>query len=307
MPLQPVISEYLNYCQYIKGLTKDTLNNYSRLLRNFQQTMNIHTIESIDFSLLTDFVMKGRMDLGWKNSSTLTYIMTLSAFFAWCVKKRYMDFDYTQELDLPRPEKKVPRKLSKKETETILRASYEHSWSSHYHRLRNHAILATFLYTGLRRRELCNLCMEDVDLENLILYVRMGKGNKDRIIPINHALAGILNTYIKERANKQFTVPFFFISRNGKKLGFNSLYSMRDDVVKASGTFFTIHMLRHTFATLMLEGGCDIFSLSKMMGHTDIRVTTQYLYATAEHLQGQLSKHPLNNPSSVRYWNHAKY
>jgi site-specific recombinase XerD len=64
---------------------------------------------------------------------------------------------------------------------------------------------------------------------------------------------------------------------------------------KASKIKFTIHKLRHTFATLMLEGGCDIYSLSKMMGHTDIKTTTIYLAASAEHLRGQMMKHPLND------------
>jgi site-specific recombinase XerD len=64
---------------------------------------------------------------------------------------------------------------------------------------------------------------------------------------------------------------------------------------EASGIKFTIHKLRHTFATLMLEGGCDIFSLSKMMGHSDIKTTTIYLAASAEHLRAQMIKHPLND------------
>lgn len=68
-----------------------------------------------------------------------------------------------------------------------------------------------------------------------------------------------------------------------------------DNIVDASGIKFTIHKLRHTFATLMLEGGCDIYSLSRMMGHNDIKTTTIYLAASAEHLRSQMIKHPLND------------
>ena len=67
-----------------------------------------------------------------------------------------------------------------------------------------------------------------------------------------------------------------------------------DQVRKSSGVTFTVHKLRHTFATLMLEGGCDIYSLSKMMGHSDINTTTIYLAASAEHLRSQMLKHPMN-------------
>ncbi len=80
-------------------------------------------------------------------------------------------------------------------------------------------------------------------------------------------------------------------------MGFTSsgLKRLVGQLKKASGLSFTIHKLRHTFATLMLEGGCDIFSLSKMMGHSDIKTTTIYLSATAEHLRSQITKHPLNS------------
>ena len=74
----------------------------------------------------------------------------------------------------------------------------------------------------------------------------------------------------------------------------SGLKLLTNKLKEASGISFTIHKLRHTFATLMLEGGCDIYSLSKMMGHSDIKTTTIYLSASAEHLRGQIRKHPLN-------------
>lgn len=75
----------------------------------------------------------------------------------------------------------------------------------------------------------------------------------------------------------------------------HGLKHLVEEVKKVSGINFSLHKLRHTFATLMLEGGCDIFSLSKMMGHTDITTTTIYLAASPEHLKSQMIKHPLNN------------
>jgi site-specific recombinase XerD len=74
-----------------------------------------------------------------------------------------------------------------------------------------------------------------------------------------------------------------------------SLKRLVAKIRNATGMSFTIHKLRHTFATLMLEGGCDIYSLSKMMGHSDIKTTTIYLAASAEHLRAQMVKHPLND------------
>jgi len=76
-------------------------------------------------------------------------------------------------------------------------------------------------------------------------------------------------------------------------MGYNVIKRLFAKIKKSSGIYFTPHMLRHTFATLMLEGGCDIYSLSKMMGHSDIKTTTLYLSATVKHLQSQMLKHPL--------------
>lgn len=162
-------------------------------------------------------------------------------------------------------------------------------------RYRNHAIFSTFIYTGLRRSELLNLKVIDVDIENRTIFVRNGKGAKDRILPMSHTLAQRLTKYILERKKRNKTCPEFFASNNKNK-GFTDggLRHLTRELKKVCQIDFTVHRLRHTFATLMIEGGCDIYSLSKMMGHSDISTTTIYLSTTVEHLRGQMLKHPLN-------------
>jgi len=141
-----------------------------------------------------------------------------------------------------------------------------------------------------------HLKFTDVDIDNLTIFIRQGKGRKDRIIPISYSLAQILKKYVTERSRLHKTSPEFFSSLHGN-IGFtdNGLKKLVDQIRKSSGITFTVHKLRHTFATLMLEGGCDIYSLAKMMGHSDIKTTTIYLAASAEHLRAQMTKHPLNN------------
>ena len=125
--------------------------------------------------------------------------------------------------------------------------------------------------------------------------MHQGKGNKDRMVPISYTLAQTLKRYIEERKRLNKTCPEFFVSLN-RNSGYtdSGLKRLTIQMRQASKINFTIHKLRHTFATLMLEGGCDIYSLSKMMGHSDIKTTTIYLYASAEHLRSQMVKHPLN-------------
>jgi site-specific recombinase XerD len=136
------------------------------------------------------------------------------------------------------------------------------------------------------------------------IFIRQGKSNKDRIIPMSYDLAEALRKYILERAKLKRTCPEFFVSSNGN-YGFtiSGLKRLIDTMKQASNYKFSAHTLRHTFATLLLEGGCDIYSLSKMMGHSDIKTTTLYLSATTGHLRSQITKHPLSGNSGFSHPN----
>ncbi|QMU65268.1 MAG: tyrosine-type recombinase/integrase [Flavobacteriaceae bacterium] len=221
--------------------------------------------------------------------------MTLIVFFRWCIKKGYLETNFAETIEVPKLEKSLPKAIKRKEALLLLEVAYNYPYTHQFLKYRNHAIFSMFLLTGLRKSELLNLKLTDVDLENLTVFVRQGKGNKDRIVPMSYTLAQSLKRYLLERKKQRKTCSEFFTSSNRNK-GYseNGLKLLVNQLRQASGIYFTIHTLRHTFATLMLEGGCDIFSLSKMMGHSDIKTTTIYLSATAEHLRSQVVKHPLN-------------
>ena len=154
--------------------------------------------------------------------------------------------------------------------------------------------MGTFLYTGIRKAELANLKMEDVDLVDKTLYVRNGKCAKDRLIPLHPMLIVYLEDYLKDRKRLKKTTPFFFTAmRQDSKMGDPVVKRLYEKIQKRSGIKFYPHLLRHTFATLMLEGGCNLYALSQMLGHSDIKTTTIYLAATKSHLEDQIGKHPL--------------
>ena len=122
-----------------------------------------------------------------------------------------------------------------------------------------------------------------------------GKGEKDRFVPLNQSLIEHLQRYLRERDRRNRQCPFFFVSlKADKPLGDKTIPRLVRKLRDASGVYFSPHMLRHTFATLTLEGGADIFAISKMMGHSDIKTTTIYLYATIEHLQAEVAKHSMS-------------
>jgi site-specific recombinase XerD len=156
------------------------------------------------------------------------------------------------------------------------------------------AIVATLLFTGIRFSECINLQIKHVDLESSQLFVECGKGQKDRIVPIHPLLKKYLEAYIKDRKRlKRKTGYFFCPVFRDDKMGVLVIPRLLKKIRERCGIYFSSHTLRHTFATLMLEGGCDIFTLSKMMGHEDIKTTTIYLSASVGHMRQSMARHPL--------------
>ncbi len=287
---------FAEYSSYIRGFSPVTIERYRKVIRMYSTHARIKELEEVTEENTRNYFFWGRTEKKWSANSFITYHKTLVVFFRWCMDQKLMSKNPMDEIELPKLNKKLPPKLTKQEALRLLEVSFNYPYKYRFQRFRNHAIFSTFIFTGLRRKELLSLKYQDVDIQNLSIFVNQGKGGKDRIIPISFTLAESLKKYLLERHRLKKKCPEFFTSLN-RDCGFTEtgMKRLTESIVKASGIKFGIHKLRHTFATLMLEGGCDIYSLSKMMGHSDIKTTTIYLAASAEHLRGQMGKHPLNS------------
>ena len=294
--LEILTQQFCDYSTYIKGYKPNTINRYKGVLRLFRRHSGASNLEDISNDKLRLFFIYGRTERAWNANTYLIYHKTLVVFLRWCREHGYRKDDPMEGIDVPKVPKRLPEKLTKQQAERILEAVENLPYSHEFLRRRNYAIFQMFMLTGVRKSELLSLKMVDVDVENLTIFVRQGKGSKDRVIPMTYTLAQHLRRYLIERKKARKLCPFFFTSwPQDRGYTHSGLKRVVDNVKKATGINFHIHKLRHTFATLMLEGGCDIYSLSRMMGHADIKTTTIYLSASAEHLRGQVSKHPLNS------------
>ncbi len=296
MDIQIVAHKFYDYSTFIRGYSKETVKRYRQMINFYCKFAQITKLEEVTDKNIREFFIFGRIERQWKPKTFILFVFSLKVFFRWCIKEGYMEKNFAEGLETPKVEKRLPPKLTKQDALKLLEVVYNYPYDFKYLRYRNHAIFSTFLFAGLRKHELLNLKYTDVDIENLTFFVRQGKGAKDRVVPMSYTLAQTLKKYLDERRRLKKTCPEFFTSLN-RDMGLTNM-GIRNLVVKIKATSkinFTIHKLRHTFATLMLEGGCDIFSLSKMMGHSDIKTTTIYLAASAEHLRGQMNKHPLND------------
>jgi len=296
MDIKILAHKFYDYSTYIRGYSKGTTDRYRKIIDPYCTQMHITEIEQVTEENVRKMFYYGRTERKWKPNTYICYYMSLKVFFHWCKDNGYMTVEPMKGLELPKTEKRLPSRLTKQDALRLLEVIYNYPYDYKFLRYRNHAIFSMFLFAGLRKEELLKLKYMDVDIENMSLFIRQGKGNKDRIVPICYTLASTLKRYQEERKRLRKTCPEFFASLN-RDLGYtnNGLKRLVEQLKKATGLNFSVHKLRHTFATLMLEGGCDIYSLSKMMGHSDIKTTTIYLSASTELLRSQITKHPLND------------
>lgn len=295
MKIKILAQQFYDYSQFIRGYSKDTIRRYRQVINFYCALAGIEEIEEVNNDNVRNLFFYGRTQRKWSANTFICYHKSLGVFFRWCIQEGKMKDNPTKDIEIPKLEKRLPPKLTKQEAMRLLEVVYNFPYKYHFLRYRNYAIFSTFLFAGLRKKELLKLKYTDVDLENLSIFINQGKGSKDRVVPICAKLADCLERYLKERKRLKRTCPEFFTSLN-RNIGFTETGIKRlvESIKKASDIKFSIHKLRHTFATLMLEGGCDIYSLSRILGHNDIKTTTIYLAASAEHLRSQMTKHPLN-------------
>ena len=298
MDIQILALKFFDYLSYMRGHSKATIRRYRQVINRFSALTQVSKVEDVTSDTVREFFLCGRTKYAWKSATFILYHISLKVFFRWCIGQKCIEKNPVDDIEVPKLEKHLPSRLTKQEASKLLEATYNYPYDYKYLRARNHAVFSMFMFAGLRKAELLKLKYTSVDLENMSIFVSQGKGNKDRIVPISLTLAQSLKRYLEERRRLNKTCPEFFASLN-RNLGFTDtgLKRLVIKMRKASGIRFTIHELRHTFATLMLEGGCDIYSLSRMMGHSDIKTTTIYLSASTEHLRSQITKHPLNDMS----------
>ena len=285
------------FCQYslaFKGNTPSTISWFEENNGYFFKTIGIESPEQITKDAIEHWICQGKIQRSWSAKTIKNRLQALSCFADWLVRQNYLRDNPVKDIPKPKIPKRIPGHLKKDEAMTLIDWARNFRYAYKFERTRAVAIIATFIFTGVRLQELKNLKVVDVNLQASALTVKAGKGDKDRIIPLNPQLNSILQNYLKDRDRLKKTCPYFFTSmRTNDRMGDLVIKRLVEKLRQASGIYFYPHLLRHTFATLMLEGGCDIFSLSKMMGHSDIKTTTIYLSATTAHLQEQILKHPL--------------
>lgn len=297
-----IIEAHQAYCETqlaIRNLSPRTIAASRAIFRLLMRHKpDLTDVSDVTPAVAFAFMYEGRQTYKWNSQTALTYHVKMHVFFEWARANGLVTENPFAKLEKPRLSRRLPRRLTTGQALTILDASAMISDTTPYLRARNQAIIALFIFSGLRRSELRHLAYEDVDIDHHTIFVRRGKGDKDRIVPISERLATYLVRYRDERRRRGKTCSEFFASeKQNKRLADETLRRLVIRLVRYTGISFSMHTLRHTFATLMIEGGCNIYSLATMMGHSNINTTTLYLSASAKYLQREIAHHPLNAPN----------
>jgi len=228
-----------------------------------------------------------------KNGNPLTFrsqlarLVPLKVWFRWMARQRHILHNPASELELPRLEHRLPKTvLTIAEMEKVLAQPDVNDPLG----LRDRALMETLYSTGMRRLELANLKLYDLDTERGMVTIRQGKGKKDRVIPIGERAAAWIEKYIRESRPKLAVEPddhTVFLSNAGEPFSLDHLSALVRTHVDAAdiGKRGSCHMFRHCLATFMLENGADIRYIQQMLGHVDIKTTQIYTQVSIRQLQ----------------------
>jgi integrase/recombinase XerD len=222
-------------------------------------------------------------------------LLAVRAFYKWAARQRHVLHNPASEIELPKAERRLPRPaLTVAEAELVLAQPGLDDPPG----VRDRAILEVLYSTGIRRAELANLAVHDIDHERQTLLVRQGKGRKDRLVPVGDRALAWAGKYLAEVRPKLAAGDddgTLFLAGDGTPFTLDSLTRLAAGYVKASGVpkSGACHLFRHTMATLMLEGGADIRYIQAMLGHAEMSTTQIYAQVSVRALQAvHAATHP---------------
>ena len=283
MEIRQALEEYFTYLLATKGLSEKTVNDYKEdlliFLRDFPSRQNTEDLLETD---LSDFAIKE----GEKDRSSATIARRLSSLYNFYqfLYKRGIIGNAPERVERPKEEKSLPVILSFEEVERLLDAPDTSKESG----MRDKAMLETMYATGLRVSELCALPLSSINVENRLIVVRHGKGNKQRTVPISPFALEWLETYIHDfrSKNKGKKRKEVFLNLRGTPISRNYFFMQVKKYAEEAGIEVSIspHTLRHCFATHLLENGAELRAVQEMLGHAHLSTTQIYTHVSTRRI-----------------------
>ena len=300
MEWKPILKGFKAYLILERSLSDNTveayLNDLNKLVSFFEISQKDLTPAQIQLPDLQEFLM-WVYELGLGARSQARLISALKTFYKYLLLEDLVNSDPTELLDGPKLARKIPEVLSYEEIQAMLDAID----LSTPHGTRNRAMLETLYACGLRVSELTELRLTNLFLDVSFIKV-IGKGNKERIIPIGQSAIKYIELYVEGIRRPQMNIHkdhqnFLFINRRGKKLSRIMVFNIVKELAKQVGIKKNVspHTFRHSFATHLIEGGADLKAVQDMLGHESILTTEIYTHLDTQFLRDTIMAfHPLN-------------
>ncbi len=269
-----LINDYSNYLKIDKNYSENTVESYIRDIRFFLDYIhkNIIDISKKDIENYIIFNLPN-----YNENSINRIIASIKGFFKYLsMYKGYINV--SEDIESLKRKKTLPKYLSVEEVDKLLDISLETSFD-----YRNKAMLELLYATGLRASELINLDLNNIDLVNMVVNV-YGKGSKERIVPLSKMAVNYLDIYINNYRNLLFVkgkkTDALFLNNHGERITRQGLYKIIGKIAKLKNINkeITPHVLRHSFATHMIEYGADIRSVQELLGHENVITTEVYTH-----------------------------
>jgi integrase/recombinase XerD len=290
-PYEHLVLDFLAYLEFERGLSRNTLEAYRGDLLQFGRFIDERGLSALELEAgdVADFLAQlAGGNGGGKPASPATVhrkAACLRSFFRHLRREGVRDSDPTASLSPPRRGRKLPQVLTRGEIELLLSQPKGTEPAA----LRDRALLELMYACGLRASEAIGLEVGDVDLDDKVLRAR-GKGSKERVVPVGGTAAGAVRHYL-ERGRpalvKGAAEPHLFVNFRGGMLTRQGLYKIVRRHARTAGLEDRLspHTLRHTFATHLLAGGCDLRSVQEMLGHADVATTQLYTHLSSQRLK----------------------
>lgn len=283
--MDDLIQDYLHYLKIERGLSENTRQSYRQDLKQYQQFLVSQKLTSFteDRFIILGF-LQAQTTAKKAQSSITRSISTLRKFYQYLAREGRIQKDPMLQIDSPKQGRHLPAVLSSEEIERLLKTPDTSTPLG----LRDRAILEVLYATGLRVSELVHLKLTDLHL-SLGLIQTLGKGDKERIIPIGDVAVDWINQYLersRNRLTKGKDSPYLFVNFHGNGLTRQGIWKNLKVIVQAAGIDkdVTPHTLRHSFATVLLENGADLRIVQELLGHSDISTTQIYTHISKKHL-----------------------